>query len=379
MMFILDTTIGLGVWVPFMVGKITALLSVGWFPYYASHISVNHSTPQLNPQRLLELVQFPLQLIRVVTDPIVDSVLLLVSKMLVPPVITCINFAGGIGLHLLSAVLGHDRMDTLGESSFAWVRSRCFHILVWSLITVQYGRITEAAYGFVQRGGGPAVVTHKPSASSYFYRMLEEDATVMAWLEPYLAPLGRNVRTHSVQGKASWIQHTLGDSPEDRVFAVILGYFVVSLLLAVYLNVLTVGSMRSASRALRNAVRQQLLVVKVCSGRSVAFCELTHFHYQVAAFIVIELVLFPLGCGVMLDVCTVCLFPEGSFRSRAAFLMYAPLTAVFYHWVIGTMFMWVNLTDTLNPAYLLADSQVPICGAPLRLPSYYASRSDVVH
>lgn len=41
----------------------------------------------------------------------------------------------------------------------------------------------------------------------------------------------------------------------------------------------------------------------------------------------------------MLDVCTVGLFPQGSLRTRAEFLLYAPLTAAFYHWVIGTMFM----------------------------------------
>jgi E3 ubiquitin-protein ligase MARCH6 len=50
-------------------------------------------------------------------------------------------------------------------------------------------------------------------------------------------------------------------------------------------------------------------------------------------------VTFPLGCGIVLDVCTVCLFPEASFVSRIAFFKQAPLTAMFYHWVAGTMFM----------------------------------------
>jgi E3 ubiquitin-protein ligase MARCH6 len=35
----------------------------------------------------------------------------------------------------------------------------------------------------------------------------------------------------------------------------------------------------------------------------------------------------------------VCLFPEASFVSRIAFFKQAPLTAMFYHWVAGTMFM----------------------------------------
>lgn len=174
------------------------------------------------------------------------------------------------------------------------------------------------------------LVTESPASA--LYRVLEEDTTIMRVAEPYFAPIGKNVREWYGEGKTTWVQFATGDTPNDRAFAVVLGYTVVGLLLAIYLNVLTVGSMRSASRAVRNAVRQQLLVVKV------------------AAFIVVELAVFPLGCGVMLDVCTVWLFPQGSFRSRAAFLMYAPLTAVFYHWVLGTMFMYVNfhpsLTDT---------------------------------
>lgn len=166
----------------------------------------------------------------------------------------------------------------------------------------------------------PGVAQTEPT-SSYLYRILEEDTTVMRAIEPVFAPFGKNVREWSGESKATWIRFATGDTPNDRVFAVVLGYAVVGLLLAIYLNILTVGSMRSAGRAVRHAVRQQLLVVKV------------------AAFIIIELVIFPLGCGVMLDMCTVWLFPQGSFRSRAMLLMYAPVTAVFNHWVLGTMFM----------------------------------------
>ncbi|KAI6014054.1 hypothetical protein BKA83DRAFT_4353502 [Pisolithus microcarpus] len=57
-------------------------------------------------------------------------------------------------------------------------------------------------------------------------------------------------------------------------------------------------------------------------------------------FIIIELVIFPLGCGIMLDACTIWVFPEASFASRVSFFAQAPLTAMFYHWVAGTMFMY---------------------------------------
>ncbi len=55
----------------------------------------------------------------------------------------------------------------------------------------------------------------------------------------------------------------LGDGTGERFFAIALGYAVIGLLVAFYLNIFTVGSVKSAGRAVRSAVRQQLLVVKV--------------------------------------------------------------------------------------------------------------------
>jgi E3 ubiquitin-protein ligase MARCH6 len=139
--------------------------------------------------------------------------------------------------------------------------------------------------------------------------------------EPFFAMLGKEVRIRMVHAQEMWTRLALGEGHSERVFAVMLGYAVLGLLLALYLNVLTVGNAKSAGRAVRNAVRQQLLVVKV------------------ATFIFIELVTFPLACGVVLDLCTVWLFPEANMHSRAAFFFQAPLTAMFYHWVAGTLFM----------------------------------------
>lgn len=64
---------------------------------------------------------------------------------------------------------------------------------------------------------------------------------------------------------------------------------------------------------------------------------------KVAIFIVVELVVFPLGCGILLDTCTLPLFPNATVDTRLAFLSHAPVTATFYDWMIGTMFMLVSL------------------------------------
>lgn len=159
----------------------------------------------------------------------------------------------------------------------------------------------------------------------------------LGFTEPYFALLGSGIRLYVTQAQSTWTRLALGSGPTNRVFAVCLGYLVVCLAFCVYLNVLTVGNARNAGVVVRNAVRQQLLVLKVCT-LSPCFLHLLT-PSQVATFIFIELVTFPLGCGIVLDLCTVWLFPEANMQSRAAFFVQAPLTAMFYHWVAGTMFM----------------------------------------
>ena len=93
--------------------------------------------------------------------------------------------------------------------------------------------------------------------------MLHEDSAVMRLIEPSFAPIGRTVRLQTEAAQLTWFRLAVGDGPNEKMFAIILGYAVVGLLVAIYLNILTVGSVRSAGRAVRTAVRQQLLVVKV--------------------------------------------------------------------------------------------------------------------
>ena len=85
----------------------------------------------------------------------------------------------------------------------------------------------------------------------------------LGFTEPYFAVLGGEVRLYMTQVQSIWIRLALGGGPTNRVFAVCLGYVVVCLLVCLYLNILTVGNARNAGIVVRNAIRQQLLVLKV--------------------------------------------------------------------------------------------------------------------
>jgi len=94
--------------------------------------------------------------------------------------------------------------------------------------------------------------------------IFESDTALVRLAEPYFAVLGNEVRLNVTRLKTTWIRLALGYGTTEKIFAVILGYAIVGLLLALYLNILTVGNVKSAGRAVRSAVRQQLLVLKAC-------------------------------------------------------------------------------------------------------------------
>ncbi|EGN95092.1 hypothetical protein SERLA73DRAFT_61388 [Serpula lacrymans var. lacrymans S7.3] len=290
MIFVLDTAIGFGVGLPFLFGKSTALLS-------------------LNPQRSLHILHLPIRAMRFITDPIVDLVTLFLGRIVFPYIVHTFQALFSFSHYIFWALTE----QVLGEKAAAWEAD----------LTSMTSRYLEAASHLLDKAAAQWPSTPSgASATRGIEKILESDWQVIRLAEPHFATLGFQVRNAIERLQETWIRLALGHGTKERIFAVVLGYGVVALVLALYLNVLTVGNARTAGRAVRGAIRQQLLVVKA------------------STFIVIELVVFPLGCGTMLDACTVWVFPEASLESRAAFFSQAPLTAMFYHWVAGTMFMY---------------------------------------
>lgn len=285
MVLVLDTAMGFGIWLPFTLGKTAALLS-------------------LDPPRALHILHLPIRAMRVITDPVVDSVTFLLSRFM-PPLFN-------MALELLFHFVLFAAEKSVGPTAAATV------IELRSWVTSEGAKLSERLVEWLRSPPEEP----SPGLLSHIEDFFEGDSAIARFLEPYFAEFGRSIRLATERAQKSWVHLALGHGAPERTFAICLGYAVIALCLALYLNVFTVGNARSAGRAVRNAVRQQLLVVKV------------------AMFIIIELVIFPLGCGIMLDACTIWVFPEASFASRVSFFSQAPLTAMFYHWVAGTMFMY---------------------------------------
>lgn len=106
----------------------------------------------------------------------------------------------------------------------------------------------------------PAQSSADPLGLNKFF---DSESDIVHTLELHFASLGSQIRTFASHSKDTWIGLALGHGTVDKIFAVALGYGVVATLIALYLNILTVGNVKTAGRAVRSAVRQQLLVLKV--------------------------------------------------------------------------------------------------------------------
>ncbi|KAG5984992.1 hypothetical protein E4U55_002099 [Claviceps digitariae] len=61
---------------------------------------------------------------------------------------------------------------------------------------------------------------------------------------------------------------------------------------------------------------------------------------KVILIISIEMLVFPLYCGLLLDGALLPLFEDTTFRSRISFTCNYPLTSIFVHWFVGTGYMF---------------------------------------
>ncbi|KIX98427.1 uncharacterized protein Z520_05728 [Fonsecaea multimorphosa CBS 102226] len=113
---------------------------------------------------------------------------------------------------------------------------------------------------------------------------------------------------------------------EDRILTILLGYAFFAIAGIVFLEIahLVLG-LRDGERVegyFADSLRQAGGVMKVI------------------VIIGIEMLVFPLYCGLLLDMALLPLFANATVASRIAFLMRTPLTGIFIHWFIGTCYMF---------------------------------------
>ncbi|KAI1169536.1 hypothetical protein F4777DRAFT_572768 [Nemania sp. FL0916] len=113
---------------------------------------------------------------------------------------------------------------------------------------------------------------------------------------------------------------------QDRSLAILLGYATLILLATLYLSRGTTFSTGQAAQeweaSIIDALNQASGVMKVI------------------LIISIEMLVFPLYCGILLDFALLPLFEHTTLKSRLVFAYNYPLTSIFVHWFIGTGYMF---------------------------------------
>lgn len=153
------------------------------------------------------------------------------------------------------------------------------------------------------------------AANSHLYSTLQE-----FYSSGISFNLDSSMSTEPMDGSlAAW-------STGDRVFTIIIGYVFFAVAGVIFLEmahlVLGLGQGEKVEGYLADCLRQAGGVMKVI------------------IIIGIEMLVFPLYCGLLLDVALLPLFANATLFSRINFLMRAPFTGVFIHWFIGTCYMF---------------------------------------
>ncbi|KAI0425825.1 hypothetical protein F5Y09DRAFT_320686 [Xylaria sp. FL1042] len=113
---------------------------------------------------------------------------------------------------------------------------------------------------------------------------------------------------------------------QDRSWAILLGYASLTLLAALYLS-------RGTTLATGQAAQEW--EASIIDGLNQASGVM-----KVILIISIEMLVFPLYCGLLLDIALLPLFEHTTLKSRLLFAYNYPLTSMFVHWFIGTGYMF---------------------------------------
>ncbi|KKA21175.1 RING finger membrane protein [Rasamsonia emersonii CBS 393.64] len=113
---------------------------------------------------------------------------------------------------------------------------------------------------------------------------------------------------------------------KDRIIAIIIGYIFASLLGLLYLKITGLISGVNRGQRIEGVVAD---VLHQAGG-----------VMKVILIIGIEMIVFPLYCGLLLDLALMPLFENATLASRIEFTKSSPLTSLFVHWFVGTCYMF---------------------------------------
>ncbi|GAA5809564.1 hypothetical protein MFLAVUS_002974 [Mucor flavus] len=229
----------------------------------------------------LDLIRIPLELVRMITDPFIDFLFLLWPDYIWPFICN----------------LYHSCIQPLLEC------------------TVLFDKATAAfSQMFTYPSLSGIIATNTNVTESVLDQSIQYATKFINGTEP-LMELALN----------RYQQFATGHTVIDRLVCIAIGYAIIVSFSSWYLSGNTRDSLAIALFGLtaREAFLHQCIVLKV------------------GFFIFLELGLFPVVCGSVINVSTLPLFKEATLLSRGKYLIAHPIIFIFLHWMIGTSFMFL--------------------------------------
>ncbi|KAL3444879.1 hypothetical protein BJX65DRAFT_282658 [Aspergillus insuetus] len=337
---LISFTVAAGIWLPYLAGKLALLLFV-------------------NPVQFI--LGVPMATISVLADVILDTLIgslgyimywtSLICRILLSPFATLIpmgEWTKSITAASLSLIdASSQRLGSVVNTFFVFHEA---DVPMFSVLSHQALKIHEARIATLCRTVylfGKFVLYDLPLniASFDLSNILSLGSTIaslgsfLANVKEQLSEYGHDLYSRVFSLKAVWhnpnvlpptdgiLEYNLAVwDTKDRTIAILMGYLLVSLAGLGYLRV---------ARFVSGTDRGQRVEGMVAEGLHQAGGVM-----KVILIIGIEMIVFPLYCGSLLDIALMPLFENATLSSRIAFTSAYPLTSLFVHWFIGTCYMF---------------------------------------
>ena len=216
------------------------------------------------------------------------------------------------------SVIAHESLQSI-EAGLAWaIHNSCGQVAAISKLISQSSGIADLSKMIFLSLLGQAKFLGK-SAAENTSRILSSWPTLQQ-VNPLRINLSLPQRTVPLDyGLAYW-------NIKDRALAILFGYLFFALVGMAYLRI---------SSRMQSSNRNGRVAGGVADGLYQAGGVM-----KVILIISIEMIVFPLYCGLLLDVALLPLFNNVTIMSRVNFTLASPNTSLFVHWFVGTCYMF---------------------------------------
>ncbi|KAF9214791.1 hypothetical protein BGZ59_002964 [Podila verticillata] len=132
--------------------------------------------------------------------------------------------------------------------------------------------------------------------------------------------------TTAFQLAQKWGELAYGNSSSEKMVAILAGYGIMFAIASWYLSRSQHEYGNTFRKIARDGLRETLLVLKI------------------AFFIAIEMLVFPIFCGVVIGLCLIPAFQQSTTFDRVTFEMFSPRWFLIINWIVGTAFMFAFST-----------------------------------